>query len=1035
MPARTTAHSSKRPISTYPVSGRQQYGCYRREVERGATTCRWGNVTYTGARSRADGNATSNSRGWRRTIAVLLDYMNFFGGAFENHIRASLNQKSRELDVNLIFYFGRDLYEPHFACPAHNAIFDLIHPDRVDGVIVLSGMLTSSCGAERLPAFLERYQPLPICSVGVAVPGVPSLLVDNELGIQNVVRHLVTVHGHRRIVFVSGPAQSPESQTRLRAYHDVLAAIGLPVAPELIVEGRFTQRGGYLAVEALLNAKIPFDAVLAANDDMAFGAIRALREHGLRVPRDISVTGFDDLRLARLSSPPLTSVSQPFDELAEKALKLVLAQCDGEVVPAVTSCPTQLRVRRSCGCSLAADTPACALQEPPETLRPASYLRQHRVEILAQLSKVAASGWGGRVHDCEALVEALCEELGGAPGSLLSALEGMLEAPSDNQRYRSLHMAITQLRASLRPVSGVQLERLWFDALDLVTLSNTTAQMQHRLDWDEHYMQLLSFGEYSSVAFDRASLRAALANGIPSVGVKTAYISRWTDTSWSALEPLVCLCDGEALEAPVSQFPGHQLFPPSFAVGSPEQRQALLVFPLCVDAQKLGVAVFEYTTDRNVYSTLRDQICTTLRIVALHQDLVHQTMLHERSVQERLATTHRIHSLSLLAGGVAHDLNNTLGPVVALPDLILHQLQGLEGCPSMVRDDLQSIQSASLRASQTIKDLLTLGRQGRMPRRAIDLCRVLGSCLGPEFSRPLETRQPQRSRVRLVLPEKPVLVHGSETHLARAVTNLVLNALEATSHMGEVVVRIAERHLETPLTGYEAVDPGHYAVITVSDMGHGMAAEDLVRVFEPFFSKKRVGERSGSGLGLAIVHGVVKEHHGYVDVQSRLGVGTTFTLYLPLTHEPAQSEQPRPDAPRGTARILMVDDDLIQLRTGQRILTHLGYQVTTLESGREALALLQRRAGEEARAFDLLILDVLLNEERDGLEILECARELFPGQKAILVSGHAPSERAERARDQGVQWLPKPFTLEALGRAVSIVLSTSRAPTTARHAS
>jgi DNA-binding LacI/PurR family transcriptional regulator/signal transduction histidine kinase/ActR/RegA family two-component response regulator len=991
-------------------------------------------VTYISARSRAHTGGVASSRGWRRTIAVLLDYMNFFGGAYENHLRASLDLKARELGVNLVVFFGRDLYEPHFACPAHNAVFDLVHSDRVDGVVVVSGVLTSSCGAERLPAFLERYRPLPMCSVGVSVPGVPSLLVDNELGINNVVQHLVKVHGHRRIVFVSGPAQSPEAQVRLQAYHDALRSSGLSVAPELVVEGRFTQRGGYLAVETLLNAKIGFDAVLAANDDMAFGAIRALREHGLRVPRDISVTGFDDLRSARLSSPPLTSVSQPFDELAERALNIVLAQCQGQAVPELSSCPTQLRVRRSCGCSLAADTPACALQEPPETLRPASYLQQHREEILAQLSKVAASGWGGKVHDCESLVEALSQELGGAPGSLLSALEGMLEAPSDNQRYRSLHMAITQLRASLRPVSSVELERIWFDALDLVALSNTTAQMQHRLDWDEHYMQLLTFGEYSSVAFDRASLRAALANGIPSVGVKTAFISRWTDTSWSALEPLVCLCDGEAIEPTVSQFPGHLLFPPNFSIGSREQRQTLLVFPLCVDAQRLGIAVFEYTTDRNVYSTLRDQICTTLRIVALHQDLVHQTMLHERSVQERLATTHRIHSLSLLAGGVAHDLNNTLGPVVALPDLILHQLDAMPDCPSMVRDDLQSIQSASLRASQTIKDLLTLGRQGRMPRRALDLCRVLGSCLGPEFSRALETRQ-QRSRLRLSLPEKPVLVCGSETHLARAVTNLVLNALEATAATGEVVVRVSERHLDAPFTGYEAVDPGQYAVITVSDLGHGMAAEDLVRVFEPFFSKKHTGERSGSGLGLAIVHGVVKEHHGFVDVQSRLGVGTTFTLYLPLTQEPAQSEQPRPDAPRGSARILMVDDDLIQLRTGQRILMHLGYQVTTLESGREALALLQRRAGEEARAFDLLILDVLLNEERDGLEVLERARELFPGQRAILVSGHAPSERAERARDQGVQWLPKPFTLEALARAVSLVLSSSRAPTPARHAS
>jgi len=180
--------------------------------------------------------------------------MNFFGGAYETHIRASLEQKARELGVNLIFFFGRDLYEPHFACPAHNAIFDLIHPDRIDGLVVISSVLTSSCGAERLPPFLERYQPLPICSVGVQVDGVPSLLVDNDLGINNVVQHLVNGHGHRRIVFVSGPAQSPEAQVRLRAYHDALGVVGLPLVPELIVEGRFTQRGGYLAVETLLNA-------------------------------------------------------------------------------------------------------------------------------------------------------------------------------------------------------------------------------------------------------------------------------------------------------------------------------------------------------------------------------------------------------------------------------------------------------------------------------------------------------------------------------------------------------------------------------------------------------------------------------------------------------------------------------------------------------------------------------------------------------------------------------------------------------------
>lgn len=966
----------------------------------------------------------------RKTIAVLLDYMNFFGGAYENHIRASFEKKSSELDVNLVFYFGRALYEPHFACAAQNAIFDLVHPDRIDGLISISSVLATSCGAERLRGFLERYRPMPLCSIGVEVPTVPSLVVDNARGISDVVAHLVEAHGHHRIAFISGPNASPEAQARTQAYEAALGRCGLPIDRDLIVEGRFTSRGGYVAVEALLEAGVSFDAIVAANDEMALGAIHALRERGRRVPRDVAVTGFDDLRSARLASPPLTTVAQPFDVLAELGLESVLAQCAGFEVPMLTSCPTRLMIRRSCGCTLARESRR-QRSSPPAS--PAQFFKQERERILSDLRALAGSGWASSGRDSEALVAALAEELAGSQGAFVGALEGLLEAPGDNDRYRAIQLAIGQLRIALRPVTTPELERTWFEALDLLALSNTTAQMQHRLELDEHYHQLVVFGEQTSVAFDLASLRAALENGIPSVGVRTAFISRCADEAGTMLEPLVCLVSGEAKEPPSAAFPAHLLFPLPFEIGSLEERQTLLVFPLCFEAQKLGVAVFEYTPDRNVYATLRDQISTTLRIVALHQDVLHQTMAHERSVQERLATTHRIHSLSLLAGGVAHDLNNTLGPVVALPELILSQLDGLPSCPSTVREDLQSIQAASLRASQTIKDLLTLGRQGRMPRRAVDLCQVIKNCLGPEFIRRVEagTDGPQ---IVLDLPPRPVVVHASESHVARAVTNLVLNALEATRGPGCVSISVAERHFAAGFSGYESVDPGRYAVIRVADTGHGMAAEDLSRVFEPFFSKKRDGERSGSGLGLAIVHGVVKEHEGFVDVQSQVGVGTTFTLFLPASDEAAQSEQPPSAAPRGTARILMVDDDPIQLRTGRRVLMHLGYDVTTLGSGRDALALLQKRAAGDGSGYDLVILDMLLNEDRDGLEVLERVRELFPSQKAILVSGHAPGERVERAAGHGVRWLSKPFTVESLAQAVDNVLRPPRASSASRRA-
>lgn len=960
----------------------------------------------------------SGSRRRRKTLAVLLDHMNFTGGAYENQIRSSLEARASALDINLVIFYGRGLYEPNPACAPHNAVFDLVHRDRFDGVIAVSSVLTSSCGVERFIPFLQRYRPLPVCSVGVAVPGVPSLVVDNALGIAEIVTHLVKVHGRRRIAFVAGPSVSPESQIRLEAYRKALAAAGITAVPELILEGNFTGRSASVAVKRLLDSKLPFDAVVAANDEMALGAIHVLREHGLRVPRDVAVTGFDDLRRARLGSPPVTTVAQPFEELAARAIDIILRQCAGESVADAASCATRVMLRRSCGCAGVA-TPVRDVAGPE--MGPAAFLREHRSRILRELRAAADPAWSTSERDIDALITALERELEGEAGAFADALESTLEAAPDNDRFRAIHLAMTQLRAGLYGATTLRLEQVWFDALDLLALYNTTAQMEHGLELDEHYMQLLSFGERSSMAFDLPSLRSALEAGIPTLGVKTAFVSRFTDESATQLEPLVCLLDGQVLAPPAVVFPAHQLLPSGFDVDSPERRRTLLAFPLSFEAQRLGVAVFDYAPDRNMYGTIRDQISNTLRIVSLHQSLVHQTMLHERSVQERLATTHRIHSLSLLAGGVAHDLNNTLGPVVALPELISSQLERVENVPAIVREDLQSIHVASLRASQTIKDLLTLGRQGRTPRRPTDLCEVIRSCLGPDFCRPLEA-QHRYVQIRLVLPDTPLVVQGSESHIARAVTNLVLNAVEATEGPGQVVVRVAERRLATALSGYEWIEPGHYACISVADTGHGMRSEDLSRVFEPFFSKKRAGDRSGSGLGLAIVHGVVKEHHGFVDVQSQVGAGTTFTLFLPLTEQHAELDGGSAPAPRGSARILMVDDDPIQLRTARRVLVHLGYEVTTLGSGREALMLLRQAQGGASSGFDLLILDMLLNEDRDGLDVLESVQQLFPAQKAILVSGHAPSERAERAAGHGVKWLSKPFTVESLAQAVSAVL-------------
>ena len=433
---------------------------------------------------------------------------------------------------------------------------------------------------------------------------------------------------------------------------------------------------------------------------------------------------------------------------------------------------------------------------------------------------------------------------------------------------------------------------------------------------------------------------------------------------------------------------------------------------------------------------LRDQISLALKGVLLHQEVVNQTMQRERSVQERIATAKRMQALSVLAGGVAHDLNNALGPLVALPDVILGELGDVDPdqVPSVadLRFDVESIKAAALRATQTVKDLLTLGRQGRTTKEPLDLNSAVSACLASEPLRFMHEAS-HDVKIALDLHPRPLLVQASEAHLVRALGNLVRNAVEAIDGPGQVVVKTESVSLPEPTSGFETVDSGDYAVVSVSDTGPGIPQAALARIFEPFFSSKRVGANTGSGLGLAIVHSVVKEHEGFVDVASSVGGGTRFILYFPRPADmPAQYAE-APIISRVPARILVVDDEPVQLRTARRVLTHLGYHVDTLQSGRQAYDMFARteqvlRSQTGPRPirkspYDLIILDMLLNEEHDGLDIFEQIQELFPKQKVIIASGHAPSDRAALAVDRGLAWLVKPYTTDSLARAVEAALA------------
>jgi CheY-like chemotaxis protein len=244
--------------------------------------------------------------------------------------------------------------------------------------------------------------------------------------------------------------------------------------------------------------------------------------------------------------------------------------------------------------------------------------------------------------------------------------------------------------------------------------------------------------------------------------------------------------------------------------------------------------------------------------------------------------------------------------------------------------------------------------------------------------------------------------------------NLVTNAVEATLGGGAVLIATSNRYLEVGQHGMETIPPGEYVVLSVRDDGVGISAEDRHRIFEPFFTKKRMG-RSGTGLGMTVVWNTTKDLGGFVDVVSAEGKGTTVDLFLPVTREDLKVAPERVfiDDLRGSEHVLVVDDVPEQREIAARILGRLGYKVATADSGEAAvLWLAQNDTG-------IVVLDMIMDPGIDGFETYRRMIAIKPRQKAIIVSGYSESDRVREAQRLGAgAYVKKPYTMERIALAL-----------------
>lgn len=393
----------------------------------------------------------------------------------------------------------------------------------------------------------------------------------------------------------------------------------------------------------------------------------------------------------------------------------------------------------------------------------------------------------------------------------------------------------------------------------------------------------------------------------------------------------------------------------------------------------------------------------------------------QKNLEIQFVQSQKMQAVGQLAGGIAHDFNNLLTAMIGFSDLLL--LRHRPGDQSFA--DIMQIKQNANRAANLVRQLLAFSRQQTLQPRTLDVTDILA-----ELSHLLRRLIGENIELKMVHGRDLGPVRADQGQLEQVIINLAVNARDAMRGGGTLTIKTENRTITaTRKFRGEAMPPGDYVVLEVADTGCGIAAENLDRIFDPFFSTKEVG--AGTGLGLSTVYGIVKQTGGFVEVSSAEGKGATFSIFLP--HYQAQAA-PEAEADETAARarrdltgmgtILLVEDEDAVRSFGARALRNKGYEVLEARSGESALEILD----EQGDAIDLLVTDVVMPGV-DGPTLVRKVRESLPDLKVVFISGYTEDAfRQKLGEDERMHFLPKPFSLKQLAGKVKEMLADGAAP-------
>lgn len=795
-------------------------------------------------------------------------------------------EAAQELDISLVNFGDINIYFPQ----RNRSLYSLVRPPRLDGLLLVNPTF------HQVPK--SFFSSTPIVNIGCpAKDFVTSILVDNYGGMRAAVRHLIEIHGCTRFAFIKGPANNPDALARYKAFGDELGAHGLSINPDLLYQPvDWSPPGGQECVHILLDErKVSFDALIASNDNMALAAMQELQNRGLRVPYDIAVCGFDDAVEAVTSTPPLTTVRQPLQQMGRLALEALAAHYHDKSVPPEFTLPVMLMVRRSCGClsedvlqvneGLQGDDPNKRITVTERVNRADLLLEARRQVILDEMKRaLVQADVPSFPFEPERWLDALILDIkkGENGESFLTAIDltsrSLMEKGISVAELQNVLSALRRegCRAmAAHPVLLSQAENIWHRARVFLNDLVLQQQKQQQIRLNNQMAVVRSISGAMAVTFHMRNLMDVLTRGLKQLGIQSCYVALYEGTERPPKRARLVLSyhEGQRQKMKDGQNnvidPIGQLLPAKFWGNN---RRTLLLEALEFQREEIGYMLFEVgPSEGAIYEAVRSQLGSSVKGALLFDErdhlLTQTTQLYEIATEgQRLAEeANRLKGRFLSM--VSHELRTPLNVISGLSELMLWDANGEK---PVNRENLDRLHVTSQHLDGLIRDVLDLARDEmgelKLACEPLDIARILEAVVlvGEQLAR--ERDLSWQAQIPTGLP----LVWGDRTRLRQVVLNLINNAIKFTEK-GGVTLQVT--------SGKERI------TISVTDTGLGIPPGEQAVIFDEFRQSDRTAARGfgGLGLGLAICKRLVEMHGGEIKATSSgvEGEGAVFSFTLP----------------------------------------------------------------------------------------------------------------------------------------------------------